>query len=134
VVPVPGASALLAALVVSGLPSDRFAFEGFLPKRDGRKRKRLEGLKDERRTMVFCEAARRVEKLLGLMFELWGDRQVVVCRELTKRFEETIRGTLKDVLERIAGRELKGETVVVVAGAGEEEEPDDEGIGEAAGS
>lgn len=129
VFPVPGASALLAGLVVSGLPSDRFAFEGFLPKRDGRRRKRLAALKDEERTTVYCEAARRVKRLLEEMLELWGDREVVVCRELTKRFEEVLRGKTTDVLAQIGDRELKGETVVVVAGAGEEE---DEGINETA--
>ncbi|HTW90815.1 MAG TPA: 16S rRNA (cytidine(1402)-2'-O)-methyltransferase [bacterium] len=131
VIPVPGASALLAGLVVSGLPSDRFAFEGFLPKRDGRRRKRLADLKGEERTTVYCEAARRVKRLLEEMLGLWGDRDVVVCRELTKRFEEVLRGKITDVLTQIGDREMKGETVVVVAGAGEEE---DEGIDEAAGS
>ena len=114
--PVPGASALLAALVVSGLPSDRFAFEGFLPKRDGRRRRRLADLKGEDRTMIFCESARRVTRLLGELLELWGDRRVVVARELTKTFEEVLRGTLSSVIEGIGERELKGETVVVVAG------------------
>jgi 16S rRNA (cytidine1402-2'-O)-methyltransferase len=127
VVPVPGASALLAGLVVSGLPSDRFAFEGFLPKRDGRRRKRLAALKAEERTTVYCEAARRVRRLLEEMLELWGDRDVVVCRELTKRFEEVLRGKITDVLAQVGDRELKGETVVVVAGAGEvEDEREDE--------
>jgi len=120
VIPVPGASALLAGLVISGLPSDRFAFEGFLPKRDGRRRKRLAALKGEERTTVYCESARRVKHLLEEMLELWGDRDVVVCRELTKRFEEIMRGKLAEVLIQIGDRELKGETVVVVAGAGEE--------------
>jgi 16S rRNA (cytidine1402-2'-O)-methyltransferase len=126
VIPVPGASALLAGLVVSGLPSDRFAFEGFLPKRDGRRRKRLAALKDEQRTTVYCESARRVKRLLEEMLELWGDREVVVCREMTKRFEEVLRGKTTDVLDRIGDRELKGETVVVVAGAGEGEREDED--------
>lgn len=125
VIPVPGASALLAALVVSGLPSDRFAFEGFLPKRDGRRRKRLAALKAEERTTVYCESARRIKRLLAEMLELWGDRDVVVCRELTKRFEEVLRGRLTEVLARIGDREPKGETVVVVAGAGEDEREDE---------
>jgi 16S rRNA (cytidine1402-2'-O)-methyltransferase len=131
VIPVPGASALLAGLVISGLPSDRFAFEGFLPKRDGRRRKRLAALKAEGRTTVYCESARRIKRLLEEMLDLWGDRDVVVCRELTKRFETTLRGKLSDVLAQIGDRELKGEIVVVVAGAGEEE---DEGNSEAAGT
>jgi len=129
VIPVPGASALLAGLVISGLPSDRFAFEGFLPKRDGRRRKRLAALKDEERTTVYCEAARRVKRLLEEMLQLWGDRDVVVCRELTKRFEEVMRGRLTEVLALIGDRELKGETVVVVAGAPAENEREDEAAG-----
>lgn len=128
VVPVPGASALLAALVVSGLPSDRFAFEGFLPKRDGRRRKRLAGLADERRTMVFCEAARRVSMLMSEMLEVWGDRKAVLCRELTKKFEEVRRGTLASIVDDIAGHELKGETVVVVAGKPEDGPENRDGI------
>jgi len=133
VVPVPGASALLAGLVVSGLPSDRFAFEGFLPKREGRRRKRLSALASEERTTVYCEAARRVKRLLEEMLELWGDRDVVVCRELTKKFEEVLRGKLSEVLAQVGDRELKGETVVVVAGA-QEEEAEDEGTDQAAGT
>jgi 16S rRNA (cytidine1402-2'-O)-methyltransferase len=116
VVPVPGASALLSGLVVSGLPSDRFAFEGFLPKRDGRRRRRLAALTEEQRTMVFYESARRVGRLLGEMLELWGDRRVVVARELTKQYEETIRGTLAEMAPALEERELKGETVVIVSG------------------
>lgn len=116
VIPIPGASALLTALVVSGLPSDRFAFEGFLPKRDGRRRKRLTALAGEERTMVFYESARRVGRLLGEMLELWDDRSVVIGRELTKKFEEVIRGRLSEVSAGLADRELRGETVVVVSG------------------
>jgi 16S rRNA (cytidine1402-2'-O)-methyltransferase len=121
VVPVPGASALLAALVVSGLPCDRFAFEGFLPKRAGRRRKRLLELTNEPRTMVFFEPARRIIRLLGELAEVWGEeRKVVIGRELTKKHEEVIRGRLGEVLASLGGRELKGETVVVVDGAGHE--------------
>lgn len=121
VVPVPGASALLAALVVSGLPCDRFAFEGFLPKRAGRRRKRLQQLAGEPRTMVFFEPARRIKRLLGELAEAWGEeRSVVIGRELTKRHEEVIRGRLGGLLESLQGRELKGEAVVVVEGAGHE--------------
>ncbi|MEO0067870.1 MAG: 16S rRNA (cytidine(1402)-2'-O)-methyltransferase [candidate division WOR-3 bacterium] len=116
IIPVPGASALLAALVVSGLPSDRFAFEGFLPKRAGRRRKRLLALAQEERTMVFCESARRVKRFLSEVKELWGDRKAVVCRELTKKFEEVLRGSVSQLLEQLAERELKGEVMVVIAG------------------
>ncbi len=121
VIPVPGASALLAALVVSGLPCDRFAFEGFLPKRAGRRRKRLQELAEEPRTMVFFEPARRIRRFLGELSELWGEeRMVVIGRELTKMHEDVIRGRLGEVLERLQERELKGETVVVVEGASHE--------------
>ncbi len=116
VIPVPGASALLAALVVSGLPANRFAFEGFLPKREGRRRKRLIALLYEPRTMIFCESAHRIRRLLNEIKEILGDRRIAVCRELTKKYEEVIRGTVAEVLERIAERGLKGEIVVVVAG------------------
>ncbi|MFO7675417.1 MAG: 16S rRNA (cytidine(1402)-2'-O)-methyltransferase [bacterium] len=116
IVPVPGASALLSALVVSGLPCDRFAFEGFLPRRDGRRRKRLQALATEPRTMVFFEPARRLVPLLREMLELWGDRDVVVGRELTKLHEEVIRGRLAGLVEELVKRDLRGEATVVVAG------------------
>ncbi|MEO0077800.1 MAG: 16S rRNA (cytidine(1402)-2'-O)-methyltransferase [candidate division WOR-3 bacterium] len=116
IVPVPGASSVLAALVVSGLPSDRFAFEGFMPKRDGRRRRRLADLALEPRTMVICESARRVRRLLAEMQELWGERRVAVCRELTKKYEEVLRGDLTSVQQQLEQRELKGEVVIVVAG------------------
>ncbi len=122
VIPVPGASALLAALVVSGLPSDRFVFEGFLPKRDGRRRRRIAALAHESRTMVFCEAARRVGYVLAEMLEMWGDRRAVLCRELTKKFEEILRGRLSEIIEAVRDRSLKGETVLVVAGHGRDAE------------
>jgi 16S rRNA (cytidine1402-2'-O)-methyltransferase len=116
VVPVPGASALLSALVVSGMPCDRFAFEGFLPKREGRRRKRLADLAAETRTLVFFESPRRLVGLLCVMRELWGERRVAVCREMTKKFEEVIRGGLGEVTERLATGEVRGEVTVVVEG------------------
>ena len=121
VVPIPGASALLAALVVSGLPCDRFAFEGFLPKRAGRRAKRLKELAQEPRTTVFFEPARRIRRFLGELADAWGtQRKVVIGRELTKKHEEVVRGRLGEVIERMEGRDLKGEAVVVVEGAGRE--------------
>jgi len=116
VIPVPGASAILAALVVSGLPSDRFVFEGFLPKRAGRRRKRLMALVGEARTVIFLESARRLIRLLNEIGEVLGDRRVVVCRELTKKYEEIIRGRVSEVLEALASRKIKGEVVVIVSG------------------
>lgn len=116
VLPVPGASALLAAVIVSGLPCDRFVFEGFLPKREGRRQRRLVELAREPRTMVFFESPHRLTRLLSELQETFGERQVVVCREMTKRFEETIRGGIAEVRERLDGVELRGEVTVVVAG------------------
>jgi 16S rRNA (cytidine1402-2'-O)-methyltransferase len=113
---IPGPSAAIAALVVSGLPTDRFAFEGFLPRRGGDRARRLEALRHDPRTIVFFESPRRVHALLEEIVVAFGDRQVAVCRELTKLHEEVLRGRAGDILERIGGRELKGEVAVVVEG------------------
>ena len=121
--PVPGASALLSALVVSGLPSDHFVFEGFLPKRDGRKLKRLNALVGQERTIVFFESPHRVLKTLGQFLEVFGDRRMVLARELTKKFEEAIRGRISEVIAELERRALKGEMVLIVAGY---ERPDEE--------
>jgi 16S rRNA (cytidine1402-2'-O)-methyltransferase len=121
----PGASAVLAALVISGLPTDRFVFEGFLPVKKGRKT-RFEALAKEERTIVIYESPHRIEKTLGDLQTHMGDRQVAVVRELTKKFEEVERGTAAAVLERIRSKTPRGEYVLVVAGttyrAGEEPE------------
>ncbi len=115
----PGASAVLAALTVSGLPTDRFAFVGFLPAARQQRETEIAALRDVPFTLVFYESPKRVEEMLiSLRDTLGGDRQVVVCRELTKRFEETTRGTLTDVAQVYAGRLVKGELVVLVGRAG----------------
>lgn len=112
----PGATALIPALIQSGLPSDRFCFEGFLPQKKGR-RTRLEQLKDERRTMIFYESPYRVVKTLEQLAEVFGpEREVSVSRELTKKFEETVRGAINEVLVRLKEKEPKGEFVIVLAG------------------
>lgn len=112
----PGATAFVPALVQSGFPCDRFCFEGFLPQKKGRA-KRLQQLVDEERTMIFYESPYRVVKLLGQLAGVMGDdRPVSVSRELTKKFEETVRGTLAEVAEHFTKKEPKGEFVVVVAG------------------
>ncbi|MFB0508981.1 MAG: 16S rRNA (cytidine(1402)-2'-O)-methyltransferase [bacterium] len=116
VIPIPGASAILAGIVIAGLPSDRFAFEGFLPKREGRKKKKLEDLKYEQRTMIFYDSPNRVKKTLNDMLNIFTDRRIVLVRELTKKFEETIRGKISEVLEILEKRELKGEIVLIVEG------------------
>jgi len=118
IVPIPGATALLSALVISGLPTDRFCFEGFLPKSAGRLRSRLTELANETRTMIFFESPYRLRKSLPVMFEIFGDRQAFIGRELTKKFEQTYRGSLGQLLERFSNETPKGELVLAVAGAG----------------
>lgn len=113
----PGPSAALAALAVSGLPVDRFCFEGFLPRKAGQRAAQLQQLAGERRTMIFFEAPHRVKATLEAMAEAFGaDRAAAVCRELTKTYEEVVRGPLAELVEWAAG-EVRGEVVLVVAGA-----------------
>lgn len=113
---VPGPSAVLAALAVSGLPTDRFAFEGFLPRRPGERRRRAAELAGEPRTLVLFEAPHRLgAALTELAGQLGAERRAVVCRELTKAHEEVVRGSLAELAERFAG-EVRGEVTVVVEG------------------
>ena len=113
----PGATALVPALIDSGLPCDRFVFEGFLPQKKGRQ-SRIAALKDEPRTIVFYESPFRVVKALEQFFEAFGpDRPVAVCREISKIHEECVRGTLGEVLDHFKETEPKGEIVIVLAGA-----------------
>jgi 16S rRNA (cytidine1402-2'-O)-methyltransferase len=115
----PGASAVLAALTVSGLPTDRFAFVGFLPAAKQQRETEIAALRDVPFTLVFYESPKRVSEMLGNMRDvLGGDRQAVVCRELTKKFEETQRGSLAELAEAFDGRSVKGELVVLVGRAG----------------
>ena len=112
----PGATAFVPALVSSGLPCDRFCFEGFLPQKKGRMT-RLQRLADEERTMVFYESPYRVQKTLQQFREMFGgDREVSVCREISKVHEESVRGTLDTVLAHFVAHEPRGEFVIVVAG------------------
>ena len=120
--PVPGSSAFLAALVVSGLPMDRFVFEGFLPHRRSRRRRRLRRLRDEARTMVFYESPHRISDMLADALEILENRPASISRELTKKFEETRRGPLKELLETQPANP-KGEFVVVVAGTPKRDGP-----------
>ena len=113
----PGATAFVPALVQSGLPCDRFCFEGFLPQKKGR-HKRLEELSGETRTIIFYESPFRVVKCLEQLAETFGgERRVSVSREISKKFEQTVRGTLSEVAEYFRGHEPKGEFVIVLAGA-----------------
>lgn len=114
---VPGPSAVLTALAVSGLPVDRFCFEGFLPRKAGERSRRLAVLGDEERTMVFFEAPHRTETVLGAMAQAFGgERHAAVCRELTKTHEEVRRGTLAELVDWAAGQ-IRGEVTIVVEGA-----------------
>jgi 16S rRNA (cytidine1402-2'-O)-methyltransferase len=114
---VPGPSAAVTALALSGLPTDRFAFEGFLPRRPGERRRRLEGLAAEARTLVLFESPRRLPSLLREAAEALGDRRAAVARELTKAHQEVARGSLSELAERFAAPP-RGEVVVVVEGGG----------------
>ena len=114
---VPGPSAVLTALAVSGLPVDRFCFEGFLPRKSGERARRLADLAAEQRTMVFFEAPHRTADALQALAEAFGaERRAAVCRELTKTYEETVRGTLAELVSWAANG-VRGEVTLVVAGA-----------------
>jgi len=121
---VPGPSAVLTALAVSGLPVDRFCFEGFLPRKAGERKRRLTDNLLERRTMVFFESPHRTEPTLRAMADVWGaDRPAAVCRELTKTYEEVKRGGLLELADWAAAEEhgVRGEVTIVVAGADDEQ-------------
>lgn len=124
----PGATAFVPALVSSGLPCDRFLFEGFLPQKKGRQ-SRLQALVNEPRTMIFYESPYRLLKLLTQMGEVFGtDRRASVCREISKVHEESVRGTLEELIAHFTATEPRGEIVVVVAGADTKEKTKKEEI------
>ena len=114
---VPGPSAVTAALAISGLPTDRWAFEGFLPRKVGERRARLRDLAGDSRTLVLFESSRRLVATLRDVLNALGDREVAVARELTKLHEEVVRGPVSQVLEALEGSEPRGEVVVVLGGA-----------------
>ena len=117
---IPGPSAVITALAVSGLPTDRFTFEGFVPRKSGDRKRMFGQLLAERRTMVFFEAPHRIHESLVDAVEIFGgERQATVSRELTKKFEQTVRGNLSELVEW-AATEPKGEMVLVIAGAAEQ--------------
>tara|TARA_B100000212_G_scaffold331950_1_gene299668 strand:+ start:185 stop:877 length:693 start_codon:yes stop_codon:yes gene_type:complete len=113
VIPIPGPSAVTAALSVAGLPSDSFTFIGFLPQKKGRVKK-IEQLNDIENTIIVFESPHRILKTLNQFLEILGNRQVVIGRELTKLYEEIIRGNLKEVIQRISDKSLKGEIVIMI--------------------
>ena len=118
VVPVPGSSAIITGLAASGLPTDAFEFRGFLPAKSGQRRTALEQMRDLQHTMIVYEAPHRItETLVDMVVILGADRLVVIARELTKLHEEFIRGTASQVLERLRGRELKGEITLLIGKA-----------------
>jgi 16S rRNA (cytidine1402-2'-O)-methyltransferase len=115
VIPIPGPAAFVAALIASGLPTDRFVFEGFLPLKKGRKTK-FDSLKSESRTIILYESPHRIIKTLGDIQSSLGPRNVVVARELTKKFEEIVRGPISTVLSMLEKKEPRGEYVVIIEG------------------
>jgi len=114
IIPVPGASAVVTALCVSGLPTDSFAFYGFLPSRSGKRKQFLSTLMDEAKTLVFYESPKRLIESIRDIGEVLGNRNVVVLREMTKVFEEIMRGTLGEVINQLQGRVVKGEVTLVI--------------------
>src|SRR6476620_1292573 len=127
---VPGACALVAGLTASGLPTDEFHFIGFLPHKSGQRRNKLESLQAFDGTLILYESPYRIEKLLGGLAEVFPERQIVLARELTKKFEEFLRGKPSELLELTKKRSLKGEFVVMIAPESEAKQtsPDSESL------
>lgn len=121
VIGVPGPNAALTALSISGQPTDSFVFDGQAPKKEGKKRKYFEELRTRTKTTVTYDSPHRIETTLELLDEVLPERSITVCRELTKKFEQTIKGKPSEVLDRLKEGELKGEFTLVLAGATEEE-------------
>lgn len=121
VVPLPGANAALTALIASGLPTDHFYYFGFLNRQKKDKRKQLESLKNRMETMIFYESPHRLKETLQLMVEILGNRKITLSRELTKKFEEFIRGTLEEVIEWATDENVRGEFCLLIEGAKESE-------------
>ncbi|PIZ20130.1 MAG: 16S rRNA (cytidine(1402)-2'-O)-methyltransferase [Deltaproteobacteria bacterium CG_4_10_14_0_8_um_filter_43_12] len=128
VIPIPGVSAVITALSVSGLPTDSFVFQGFLPNKVTARKKLLEKMAEEKRTLVFYESPNRLRAALQDLLEICGDREIVVTRELTKVFEEVIRGEITHVLTVLNGRQIKGEITLLVSGKRDPDSGDDTSI------
>ncbi len=118
VIPIPGPSAIIAALSISGLPTDSFTFVGFLPKKGGKRRKLLDKLGDLNGTSILYESPHRLMETLEDLHHVCGDRQITVTRELTKAFEEVIRGRISEIIDTLKNRRIKGEITIVLAGKG----------------
>jgi 16S rRNA (cytidine1402-2'-O)-methyltransferase len=116
IVAIPGPAALIVALAMSGLPMDAFIFYGFLPQTSGKRRAILESLAERRETLVFYESPYKIQRLLDEVLEIIGNRQAALCRELTKKFEEVIRGDIEKIRQKLADKKVKGEITLVVQG------------------
>jgi len=116
IVPIPGSSAVITALSVSGLPTDAFLFKGFLPHKSKKKRDLLKELEHVRETLIFYESPHRISETLRDVLEILGDREIVLTRELTKAYEEIIRGKVSEILNQVGDRSLKGEITLVISG------------------
>ena len=116
VVPIPGPSSILAALCASGLPTDQFRFEGFVPKKPGAREKLFQGIKEQPGTLIFFDTQHRVLKTLSHLLEIAGNRQIVVARELTKLNEEFVRGTIEEVSHQLRQKPIKGEITLLIQG------------------
>ena len=117
IIPVPGASALTAVLSASGLPTDRFVFEGFLPARKTQRRERLQTLRDETRTLIFFEAPHRLKDTLGDIRELLGNREAVLAREVSKIHEEFLRGPASELVRALGSDAIRGEVTLIISGS-----------------
>jgi 16S rRNA (cytidine1402-2'-O)-methyltransferase len=125
IVPIPGPSAVITALAISGLPTDAFIFYGFLPQTQGKRRSVIASLADRRETIIIYESPFKIHKLIDLLHEILGSRRAVLCRELTKKFEEIIRADLNSLREQLSQRVLKGEITLVIEGKTRESERSD---------
>src|SRR4051812_14604506 len=131
VIPIPGASAFVTALVASGLPTDSFRFDGFLPAKEGQRRTVLESLRTAKRTVIFYEAPHRIEETLADIVSILGpSRHVVIAREVTKLHEEFLRGRAGELLEHVRAHPLKGEITLLIAKPDETEQPQQASVAE----
>lgn len=122
VVPLPGANAALTALIASGLSTQPFYFYGFLPRQKKEKKKELEGLSEIMATVILYESPHRLKETLQQLFEVFGDRKISICRELTKRYEEFVRGTISEILEWASKDEVRGEFCLIIEGSSKRKE------------
>lgn len=121
VIPLPGANAALTSLISSGLPTGSFLYIGFLSRQKKEKKKQLEPLKGQQSTVIIYESPHRLKETLQVILEVLGDRKIVLCRELTKKFEEFLRGSVSDALDWSTNEEVRGEFVIILEGASDEE-------------